>query len=209
MLEVQGLGAVRGDRRLFAGLNFSLDGGELLYVHGPNGSGKTTLLRMLCGLVMPAEGEVRWRGETIRRQGDEYRRELLYLGHTVALKDDLTGLENLRIAAALHGAAVDETQAGEALAALGLAGFEDLPVRVLSQGQKRRVALARLQLSLQLRWACLWILDEPFTALDRAAIGVLEAVLAAHLAGGGIVVLTTHQEVALTAGVSKEIAMGA
>ncbi len=208
MLEAQGLGAVRGDRRLFAGLNFSLDGGELLYVHGPNGSGKTTLLRMLCGLVMPADGEVRWRGETIRRLGDEYRRELLYLGHTVALKDDLTGLENLRIAAALHGAAVHEAQAGEALAALGLTGFEDLPVRVLSQGQKRRVALARLQLSLQLGRACLWILDEPFTALDKAAIGVLEAVLAAHLEGGGIVVLTTHQEVALTAGVTKEIAMG-
>ncbi|MFQ5487320.1 MAG: cytochrome c biogenesis heme-transporting ATPase CcmA [Gammaproteobacteria bacterium] len=204
MLEAAGLGAVRGDRRLFSGLNFSLAGGELLYVHGPNGSGKTTLLRLLCGLVMPAEGEVLWQGEGIGALGEDYRRELLYLGHAAALKDDLTGLENLRIAAALTGAAVSESQALEALAALGLAGCEDLPVRVLSQGQKRRVALARLQLSR----ARLWILDEPFTALDKGAVAALEAVLKKHLAGGGIVVLTTHQEVALTAGVAKEIAMG-
>lgn len=212
MLEALGLGAVRGDRRLFAGLNLGLESGELLYVHGPNGSGKTTLLRMLCGLVMPAEGEVCWQGKTIRALGDDYRRELLYLGHAVALKDDLTGLENLRIAAALSGMAVDGAWAEEALAALGLAGFEDLPVRVLSQGQKRRVALARLQLSLASSreggGARLWILDEPFTALDKAAVGALEKVLAAHLERGGIVVLTTHQEVALTSGVSKEIAMG-
>ncbi len=204
MLEAVGLGAVRGDRRLFSGLNFSLAGGELLYVHGPNGSGKTTLLRLLCGLVMPAEGEVLWQGAGIGSLGEDYRRQLLYLGHAAALKDDLTGLENLRIAATLAGAAVSESQALEALDGLGLTGCEDLPVRVLSQGQKRRVALARLRLSR----ACLWILDEPFTALDKDAVAALEAVLKEHLAGGGLVVLTTHQEVAFTAGVAKEIAMG-
>ncbi len=204
MLEAAGLGAVRGDRRLFSGLNFSLAGGELLYVHGPNGSGKTTLLRLLCGLVMPAEGEVLWQGEGIGSLGEDFRRELLYLGHAAALKDDLTGLENLRIAATLTGDAVSESQALEALAGLGLQACEDLPVRVLSQGQKRRVALARLQLSR----ARLWILDEPFTALDKGAVAALEEVLKKHLGGGGIIVLTTHQEVTLTAGMAKEIAMG-
>ncbi len=204
MLEAVGLGAIRGDRRLFSGLNFSLADGELLYVHGPNGSGKTTLLRMLCGLVVPAAGEVRWRGERIESLGEEYRRELLYLGHAAALKDDLTGLENLRVAATLTGDEVGEEDALAALERLGVEGCGDLPVRVLSQGQKRRVALARLQLSR----AGLWILDEPFTALDKGAIAALEALLQQHLASGGIVVLTTHQEVALTAGVAKEIAMG-
>ncbi|HHH36951.1 MAG TPA: cytochrome c biogenesis heme-transporting ATPase CcmA [Gammaproteobacteria bacterium] len=204
MLEAAGLGAVRGERRLFRGLNLSLAPGELLYVHGPNGSGKTTLLRMVCGLVAPAEGEIRWDGSPIGELGEDYRRILLYLGHAAALKDELSALENLRIMAALGGTPVTESQALDALDALGLGGCEDLPVRVLSQGQKRRAALARLYLSK----ARLWVLDEPFTALDKASVAGLEDILAAHLAGGGIVVLTTHQEVGLTAAVSKEIALG-
>ena len=204
MLEAVDLAAVRGDRRLFTGLAFSLAAGELLYVHGPNGSGKTTLLRMICGLVLPEAGEVRWEGRSIRKLGENYRRELLYLGHAAALKDELTALENLRVAAALQGRPVSERQALEALDAMGLEGCEDLPVRVLSQGQKRRVALARLYLTP----ARLWILDEPFTALDKKAVAGLERTLADHLHGGGLVVLTTHQEVALTGAVAKTIAMG-
>jgi len=199
MLRVSGLAAVRGDRRLFAGLEFSLQQGALLYVRGPNGSGKTTLLRMLCGLVAPAAGEICWRGEAIRGRCETYLQQLFYLGHLGALKDELTGIENLRISASLAGREVSEEQALEALQGMGLVACEDLPVKFLSQGQKRRVALARLLLS----DAALWILDEPFTALDQLAIERLQTVMAAHLARGGIVVLTTHQEVAITAAVMQ------
>lgn len=199
MLQVTGLAAVRGDRRLFAGLDFLLQRGELLYVRGPNGSGKTTLLRMLCGLVAPEAGEIRWQGEAIRGRCERYLQQLFYLGHLGALKDELTAIENLRISASLSGREVSEAQALQALHGMELRACEDLPVKVLSQGQKRRVALARLLLS----DAALWILDEPFTALDQLAIDRLQAVMAEHLMRGGIVVLTTHQEVAITAAVMQ------
>jgi heme exporter protein A len=205
MLEVRQLACRRGDRTLFADLDFSVTQGTLLHVRGANGSGKTTLLRALCGLFTPDAGEIRWKGETTRSLGEDYRRELLYFGHANGIKGDLTGIENLRIAATLDGDRVDASAIWAALARIGLHGFEDLPTRMLSQGQKKRVALARLILNR----APLWVLDEPFTALDVVAVGLLEGLIAAHVAEGGIVVLTTHQEVGLTSGQVQRLHLGA
>lgn len=204
MLNIVNLECIRGDRRLFSELNFDLATGELLHLHGHNGSGKTTLLRTICGLITPTQGEVRWNGENVRRLRDEFARELVYIGHKNAIKADLTGTENLRIACQLDGMPVSEKQAWGALEQLGLRGHEDLPVRVLSQGQKKRVALARLLLNK----SPLWILDEPFSALDKAAVSYLQTVIQEHVAGGGMVILTTHQEVALTRGQVKELGLG-
>lgn len=205
MLRGSALAAVRGDRRLFGGLDFALDAGELLYVNGPNGSGKTTLLRMICGLVAPAEGTVSWNGEDIRSVGDAYRAEVVYLGHLSGVKDELNGLENLRVNCRLAGRDPSGTELVRALGEMGLGGLETLPTKVLSQGQKRRVALARLLLTR----AHLWILDEPYTALDSAAVTLLQAVIRNHLAQGGLVVLTTHQQVAIETGIVKQLRLGA
>jgi heme exporter protein A len=204
MLEVVNLQCTRGDRRLFSGIAFELRPGELLHLHGHNGSGKTTLMRALCGLVTPTDGEVRWKGEAIGRQRDEFNAELLYLGHKNGIKEDLTGVENLLVACRLMGLKVNEAQAWEVLERMGLRGHEDLPARVLSQGQQKRVALSRLLLSK----ARLWLLDEPFVGLDRAAVELLQAVIRDHVADGGLVVLTTHQEVALTSGRVKKLRLG-
>lgn len=205
MLQGAALAAVRGDRSLFSGLDFTLQAGELLYVNGPNGSGKTTLLRMICGLVLPADGRVLWDGEDIRVLGELFRAELLYSGHHHALKDDLSGLENLRISSRLGGYPAGEEEALAALARMGLADLEDLPSKVLSQGQKRRVGLARLLLSK----ARLWVLDEPFTALDSGAVELLQTAIRTHLDRNGLVVLTTHQQVSIDAAAVKQIRMGA
>jgi len=191
MLKASGLCVYRGDSCLFRDIALDLAVGQLLYVSGPNGSGKTTLLRLLCGLTLPEEGEVRWDGESIRSGTDDYNRELFYFGHLNGIKGDLSALENLQMNAALAGCAVTEDAALDALELMGLSGYEDLPTKVLSQGQKRRVALSRLWLTR----ARLWILDEPFTALDIAAISLLRDRLRAHLDQQGMIVLTTHQEI--------------
>jgi heme exporter protein A len=204
MLEVIGLECRRGDRRLFSDLNLALEPGTLLHVRGRNGSGKTTLLRTLCGLFTPETGEIRWRGESIRSLAEDYRRELLYFGHLNGIKSDLTGIENLSIAARLDGDPVGIDDVWQALERIGLRGFEDLPTRMLSQGQKKRVALARLILSR----ARLWVLDEPFTALDVEAVALLQGLIADHVAGGGLAVLTTHQEVPLTSGQVARLDLG-
>jgi heme exporter protein A len=204
MLDVTRLDCRRGDRLLFSGLSFAVAEGTLLHVRGANGSGKTTLLRTLCGLFTPDSGDIRWKGESTRRLGEDYRRDLLYFGHLNGIKADLTGIENLRVAATLDGDRVDESAIWAALARIGLVGFEDLPTRMLSQGQKKRVALARLILSN----APLWVLDEPFTALDVGAVDLLETLIAEHVAHGGIVVLTTHQEVGLTSGQVERLHLG-
>ena len=202
MLEVQDLCCERGDRRLFSSLDFSLSPGSLLYVEGKNGSGKTTLLRTICGLFSGTTGEVKWQGKNTGALGDEFRKDLIYLGHHNAIKLDLTCLENLRFSTQLDNCEASENELLDALAQMGLAGFEDLPVATLSQGQKRRVALARLILSK----SPLWILDEPFTALDVAAVDDLQAVIAKHVeTAQGIVILTTHQEVTLTSGQIRRI----
>ena len=196
MLEARQLECTRGERRLFCGLSFRVARGELLRVAGANGSGKTSLLRIMCGLLAPSAGELRWRGRSIRAEREEYSRNLVFIGHLNALKDDLTALENLQVAAALSGMPADAARMLAGLDRFGVAHCAELPAKVLSQGQRRRVALARLALSPALP---LWILDEPFSALDVGAVVELERLLTAHLASGGMVVLTTHQEVHVAA----------
>lgn len=193
MLTANDLECVRGTRRLFSGVSFALEPGECLLLQGPNGSGKTSLLRILCGLARPERGEVAWRGQPIGRLAEEFRAEVLYCGHANALKDDLTPLENLLAAAALEGVPVSVRQAREALAALGIERLERLPVRALSQGQKRRVALARLAITER----ALWILDEPLTSLDVGAAATLGGLLDGHLEQGGLAILTSHQPITL------------
>lgn len=204
MLEATNLACVRGDRQLFEGLNFSVKPTELLHVKGMNGSGKTSLLRTLSGLSSPAEGRIVWKGQDVRNLSEEYHKDLIYLGHLNGIKAELTALENLRVAAALSGAVLPTDRVWAALARLGLSGYEDLPTKVLSQGQKRRVALARLLVS----DSPLWILDEPFTALDISAVALLQSILEGHLARGGLVVLTTHQDFSLMSGTVRHLQLG-
>jgi heme exporter protein A len=201
MLNASNLECVRGERRLFSGVGFRLAGGEMLYLQGKNGSGKTSLLRMLCGLTPPAEGEIRWRGEPIGQLGDDFRAELCYLGHHNAIKEELTPLENLLASAKLADEALDPDAALDALEQVGLLGREDLACRYLSQGQKRRVALARLVHERR----ALWVLDEPYVALDTAAVELVAGLIGAHLQRGGLAVLTTHQTVAVPAGAVREL----
>lgn len=190
MLAAHDLACERGGRALFRNLDFALERGVLLHIKGANGSGKTSLLRMLCGLTAPACGKITWNDEDIRELRENYTAQITYIGHHPAVKDELSALENLQIAQALAGQPVTAAQAQAALATVGLQGRANLPVRVLSQGQRRRVALARLWLS----HASLWILDEPFNALDVEATAMLERHIETHLGAGGMVVLTTHQQ---------------
>jgi heme exporter protein A len=205
MLAARDLQCIRGERTLFTGLSFSVQPGDLLRVAGANGRGKTSLLRMLCGLLAPTQGEVHWKGGDIHRLREEYWRELLYIGHANAVKDDLTALENVVTACALAGLDTGRERAEEALRRLGLAGCERLPARVLSQGQRRRVALTRLALGDRMP---LWILDEPFTALDPAAVGSVREAIEQHVARGGAVVYTTHQDAGIAAARSRSVDLG-
>ena len=194
MLELQALSCARGGRSLFSGLNLKLDAGQLLRVSGVNGAGKTSLLRLICGLLLPMQGKVLWQGESIFKLRDEFNRQLVYLGHAAALKDELSALENLQAAAVLGGCKVGRVDAMRALTRAGLGGREHAPVRTLSQGQRQRAALARLELCAGVP---LWVLDEPFNALDAAATAWLLTLLERQLGTGGLVVLTSHQSLAL------------
>lgn len=189
MLEVSNLTCTRGDHQLFSGLSFSLGAGELMQVQGENGSGKTSLLRTLCGFMQPGDGEIRWRGRNVHELGYQFNAEMVYLGHLNALKDEFNALENLRISAGLAGYTVNEQEAALALRRMGLRRREHLPVKVLSQGQRRRVALSRLLVG----DAKLWILDEPLTALDVGAVGLMQELIGEHLSKGGMAIFTTHQ----------------
>jgi heme exporter protein A len=196
MLEAENLECTRGDRRLFSDLSFSLPPGTVLQLTGPNGSGKTSLLRMICGLLPPTQGRIRWQGSNIRSLGDEYLASLTYLGHRNGLKEELSSTENLRIASGLAGLEVTRETCQDVLAAMGLAGRDQLPVRLLSEGQKRRAALARLMIC----GTALWLLDEVFTALDRSAVALVSNLIENHLHRGGMAIIATHQELNLSAG---------
>ena len=203
-LEARGLAGQRGHATLFAGIAFSLRGGEALVVQGPNGSGKTTLLRIVAGLTMPSAGEVRWRGQPMRAFDERLREVVAFQGHAPALKDELTAFENLDAWTSLHGARVSRAAIDEALDAVALSRRQRLPVRVLSQGQRRRVGLARLALCNR----AVWILDEPLTALDTDATGVLGRLLARHLASNGICIAASHQPLPIEAGRLRQLSLG-
>ena len=190
-LEVSNLKCVRGERPLFDGLGFRLESGQLLYLRGANGAGKTSLLRLLCGLSRPEAGQILWNAKPIDDQAGVFRQDLFYLGHHNALQEALTVDENLAFYAALAGAKADPANTLAALEHMGLRACQRRLVRHLSQGQKRRVALSRLMLNS----ASLWVLDEPFVALDQDSIALLAGVISAHLQRGGMAVLTSHQQV--------------
>ena len=199
-LELRQVECVRARRSLFRGLDLAVPPGRLLRLQGANGAGKTSLLRMICGLLAPAQGEVLWQGQRIGKLREEFGRQLVYLGHAAALKDDLSALENLLTAGLLAGQAVSTAQATAALAAAGLRGREQAPARVLSQGQRKRVALARLVLASA---SPLWVLDEPFNALDTVATAWLMELITEQTARGGIVVLTSHQSIVFSDAVQQ------
>ncbi|MGH8705002.1 MAG: cytochrome c biogenesis heme-transporting ATPase CcmA [Burkholderiales bacterium] len=205
LLRAEGLECVRGERRLFGGIGFALASGTLLEVRGPNGSGKTSLLRMVGGLLPPAAGTITWKGRPIAELADEFRAELAHVGHLDAVKPELDALENLRLAARVAGFDAAPEGAASALREFGLAGFERLPCKSLSQGQRRRVALARLKLA---GARTLWLLDEPFASLDAAGTARVRAVLEEHLRAGGAALLSTHHELEVAAPAAQRIELG-
>lgn len=204
VLEAVSLGCERDQRELFTGLSFRLRAGDMLRIRGPNGSGKSSLLRLLCGLTQPVSGHVELFGQALVRQQGTLASKLLWIGHAAGVKALLTTKENLAWLGALH--AHDATASIEqALAAVGLHGFEDTRCHSLSAGQQRRIALARLYLP---DLPALWLLDEPFTALDTAGTAQLEAHLTRHCDCGGTVVLTTHHELTKRAYAYKDLDLG-
>ena len=195
-LRLDDLACTRGSRKLFSGLSIDVQPGTLLRVRGANGAGKTSLLRMLCGLLLPSYGQVLWCEQPLAAQREVFGAALVYIGHAAAIKDELSPLENLLDACALRGQVPDTLAAQAALQSAGLRGHERTAARRLSQGQRRRSALARLAMS---QSAPLWILDEPFNALDTAANAWLTGLIEAHLKSSGMVVLTSHQDLAIAA----------
>jgi heme exporter protein A len=188
MLNAQSITCVRGDRLLFQDLSLQLNPGEACQIQGGNGVGKTTLLRILCGLSLPESGEVFWNAAPIREDPEKFQSDLIYIGHSNGIKLDLTPKENLAFALTLHSGTTDVSIA-EALDRVGLSGSQHLLCRVLSAGQRRRVAIARLYLSR----APLWVLDEPLGTIDAAGVKAIENVIETHLGQGGMTVFTTHQ----------------
>jgi heme exporter protein A len=183
VVSAEGLAAIRADRLVFRDLSFTLAPGEALTVRGPNGAGKSTLLRLIAGLLPPAAGQLLWQGENALLDLPLHARRIAYLGHQDAIKPALTAAENLHLAARLSGGEI-----AAALSALDLSPLADLPARLFSAGQKRRLALARIALSN----APLWLLDEPTNALDEAATARLASLIAAHRAKGGLVIAASH-----------------
>lgn len=191
MLEAKNLSCVRDERTLFSALSFRVTPGDIIQVEGPNGAGKTSLLRILAGLARPDSGEVCWHGQNTLRQRERYHQDLLFLGHQPGIKTMLTPFENLQFYQAVR-TSPDRQAIWQALEQVGLVGYEDLPVAQLSAGQQRRVALARLWLS----DSPLWILDEPLTAIDKQGVAELISLFEQHAQQGGMVLLTTHQDLA-------------
>ncbi|MGF1730464.1 cytochrome c biogenesis heme-transporting ATPase CcmA [Photobacterium kasasachensis] len=215
MLSVQELSCVRDERVLFDDLSFSVSSGELVQIEGHNGAGKTTLLRIIAGLGRADSGSVCWNNENIETAREDYYQDLLFLGHQTGVKRELTAFENLAFFQAMHTHTEDSELAGtpqvsgddclwQALAHVGLAGREDVPAGQLSAGQQRRVALARLWISNHK----LWILDEPLTAIDKQGVKVLERLFLSHVERGGVVLLTTHQDMFTDSNHLRKIKLG-
>ncbi len=196
MLSVSHLTCQRGERVLFQDLSFDLSQHHWLQIAGANGAGKTSLLRILAGLTEPAEGSVSWQGKPLKEDRSVFHSQLLYLGHHPALKDELTPLENVLLGLGMEGFRIPRSEVVKALKEFGLEGRLHLPARYLSAGQRRRVLLSRLML----RPARLWILDEPFTALDTHATQLLTDLIQSHLARQGMAILTSHQPIGLPSG---------
>jgi heme exporter protein A len=190
LLELQNIACERDDRLLFSSLNATFYAGQLVQILGVNGSGKTTLLRVLAGVSSDYHGQIQWRGQALASVAWEYAQQSLYLGHLSGIKRSLTPLENLRWYAAIQGGETDQTLL-KALETVRLAGYQDTPCYQLSAGQLRRVALARLVFTKSI----FWILDEPFTALDKTGVLELEVLLKNHLSRGGLVLMTSHQDI--------------
>ena len=203
MLEACDLAAQRGTTRLFSSLSFRVEPGSALFITGANGTGKTTLLRILAGLGAPVAGRVRWRGSDVPPFAPSLRQDALYSGHLTALKDELTAKENLAALVSLTGETAGSAQLNDALASVALERQAGLPARVLSQGQRRRVVLARLTLSRR----PLWLLDEPATALDAEGTALLKQLLASHLDGGGSALVATHQALDLPTSQSRTLTL--
>lgn len=201
LIHAQKLTCIREDRILFEQLGFAISAGDIVQVEGPNGAGKTSLLRLLAGLSMPFEGEIFYKSQSIYEVPEHYHQDLLYLGHMPGVKAELTAQENLAFNLALSGE--DTALAEDTLANVNLLGFEDVTASHLSAGQHRRIALARLWQSK----AKVWILDEPFTAIDKQGVKALEQLFVEHAQNGGCVILTTHQDLALPAEMVKKITL--
>lgn len=182
----------RGERHVLKGVSLTLRRGQLLHISGPNGSGKTTLLRVVCGLLRPEQGEVSWNGSPISRIRLEYQAALAYASHEPALKGDLTALENLRFAVGLKRR-VGPQDLRDSLEQTGVGACADLPARVLSAGQRRRVAMARV-LAMS---APLWLLDEPFTNLDAAGAMLMSTLLRSHIEKGGAALVVAHHDLTI------------
>ncbi|MBA6230613.1 cytochrome c biogenesis heme-transporting ATPase CcmA [Colwellia sp. MB3u-22] len=201
LLSANGLTCIREDRVLFEALNFSVFSGNIIQVEGPNGSGKTSLLRILAGLSQPYDGTVLFREQNITEQSDEFHQNILYIGHLPGVKGEITAQENLEFTLALHGN--DVSTAEETLEKVNLLGFENALASHLSAGQHRRISLARLWQST----APIWILDEPFTAIDKRGVEKLEQLFLAHAQRGGCVILTTHQDLSFPEDKVKKITL--
>ena len=201
-LQAIDLECVRGERLLFEGLNFVLRAGEAGLVEGPNGSGKTTLLRTVCGLIQPETGEIRWCDTTIDADRLLFQSQLHYLGHATGIKEELSARQNLLAHVALRGGGAAAVL--PALRRVGLEDLADVAARSFSAGQRRRLALARMLCTP----AALWVLDEPFTALDRAGVGLVQELVEEHCAGGGMALVSSHQQVQLRCAAASTVVLG-